>query len=112
MKHNTSRPHVSVMAAEVLQYFSDLSISTFFDGTLGAGGHAQMILEAHPEIQTYIACDQDPQAIALAKSYLKPWEKKVQYIQGNFADLEQHLAEIGIKEIDGFFLTWECHRCN
>ena len=46
--------HIPVLTREVLEIFSSQKIRVFFDGTLGAGGHARSILEAHPEIEKYI----------------------------------------------------------
>jgi 16S rRNA (cytosine1402-N4)-methyltransferase len=86
-------PHLPVMLSEV-----------FFEGTVGAGGHASAILEAHPEIETYIACDRDPDAIEIAKKSLSPWKDKVKFVQGNFADLDEHLQKFKVNQIDGFFL--------
>jgi 16S rRNA (cytosine1402-N4)-methyltransferase len=97
--------HIPVMLEECLTYFEDQSIKVFFDGTLGAGGHAKALLAAHPEIEMYIGCDRDKSALEIARETLKPWEDKVVLVHGNFADLDQHLQELGIEEVDGFFLT-------
>lgn len=109
---NEKRPHTSIMVGEVLQGFEGANLKVFYEGTLGAGGHAAAILEAHPEIERYIGCDKDPQALAIAAKTLEKWKDKVEFVQGNFADLGLHLEERGIKEVDGFFLIWGCHRCN
>ena len=97
--------HISVLAEEALALFSDLEIGVFFEGTVGAGGHARAILETHPEIKRYIGCDLDPEALAIAAETLKPWKDKVELIHGNFADLDRYLDERRIKTVDGFFLT-------
>ncbi len=110
MKQNEQ--HIPIMVAEVLESLKGLEIGVFFDGTLGAGGHAKAILEAHPEIKRYIACDQDPEAIEIAKTRLEPWAEKVEYIHGNFSRLDEYLKEKKIKKVDGFFLTLGCHLCN
>lgn len=112
MQSKNKEPHVSVMLAECLEFFSEKKLSVFFEGTLGAGGHARALLEAHPEIETYIGCDRDPEAIELAKRSLAPWKKKVVFVRGSFSDLDQHLSKNRIAKVDGFFLTWEFHRCN
>lgn len=92
--------HVPVLMREVLEVFADKKLSVFFDGTLGAGGHAKAILEAHPEIERYIACDRDPRAHELAEKNLAPWREKVEFVRGNYAD------EVGRVEgcIDGFLI--------
>jgi len=109
---NEKRPHTPIMVDEVLKGFEGVNLKVFYEGTLGAGGHAGAILEAHPEIERYIACDKDPEALEIAAKALSKWKGKLDLIQGNFADLDQHLQERGIKEVDGFFLTWEFHLCN
>ncbi len=97
--------HAPVMVAEMLKFFEGRSLKVFFEGTVGAGGHAQAILESHPEIERYIACDRDPEALELAESRLEPWKDKVEFVRGNFADLDTVLQKKGIKEVNGFFLT-------
>ncbi len=109
---NENSPHLPVMVDEVLHYFKDRPLKVFFEGTLGAGGHARAILEAHPEIQTYIACDRDPEALKLAAAVLSPWKDKVHFVHGDFADVDQHLKNLGVQQVDGFFLIWGFHQCN
>jgi len=98
-------PHASVMVSEFLKFFEGTDLKVFFEGTVGAGGHAEAILEAHPEIETYLACDRDPEALELAEARLKPWKDKVEFVRGNFGNLDQILQERGIKQVNGFFLT-------
>jgi 16S rRNA (cytosine1402-N4)-methyltransferase len=105
-------PHVPIMVGEAIEYFKDRPLKVFFEGTVGAGGHAKAFLEAHPEIELYLACDRDPEALEIAKKTLEPWKDKVRFVQGNFSDLERYLDEAGVKTVDGFFLTWECRQCN
>lgn len=97
-------PHKSVLSAEILQFFSDKKLHTFVDGTLGAGGHAALILEAHPEIKTFIGIDQDKEALVIARERLMPWKEKVKFFHGNFSELEQILEQASIKQIDGLLL--------
>lgn len=104
--------HIPVLVQEVLEQLAPLSIKTFYDGTLGAGGHASKILEAHPEIERYIGCDRDPEALLLAQHRLAPWHKKMIFLHGNFADLDEQLDHIGVKSVDGFFLTSESPLCS
>jgi 16S rRNA (cytosine1402-N4)-methyltransferase len=105
-------PHISVMQDEVVAFFKDKKIRVFFDGTLGAGGHARAILEAHPEVERYIGCDRDVEALSIAANHLMPWKDKVELIHGNFANLDQYLEERKIKSVDGFFLISGCRLCN
>lgn len=101
---NKDRGHASIMVKEVLEGFKGVHLQYFYEATLGAGGHAKAILQAHPEIKRYIGCDKDPEALRIARKELAPWKEKVEVIQGDFADLDLHLREKGILFIDGFFL--------
>ncbi|NGX38302.1 MAG: Ribosomal RNA small subunit methyltransferase H [Chlamydiae bacterium] len=102
---NNKRPHTPIMVDEVLKGFDGVELKVFYEGTLGAGGHASAILEAHPEIERYIGCDKDPDALEIAEEVLSPWKEKIELVQGNFADLDLQLQERGIEQVNGFFLT-------
>jgi 16S rRNA (cytosine1402-N4)-methyltransferase len=93
--------HTPVLLKEVLHYFEG-TIKTFFEGTVGAGGHASHILHQHPEIEQYLACDQDPHALEIAQKTLKPYENKIRWFQGNFSNLDRFAKEAGVDQIDGF----------
>lgn len=96
--------HIPVMQSEVIEYFEGQQIRVFFDGTLGAGGHAKAILEAHPEIEMYIGCDRDPKALSIAQETLRPWKNKVRFVHGNHSDVKNILKSLDVDEVDGFFL--------
>jgi 16S rRNA (cytosine1402-N4)-methyltransferase len=92
--------HIPVLMREVLDVFAEKEIRVFFDGTLGAGGHAKAILEAHPEIERYIGCDRDPKAHELATEVLKPWREKVEFVRGSYAEQVKEVEGC----IDGFLI--------
>lgn len=94
--------HIPVLLEEVLGCFIGKKIRFFFDGTLGLGGHAKAILEAHPEIERYIGCDQDINALALAKQVLGPWKDKMVFAHKNFSQIDEILKESNVPCVDGF----------
>lgn len=96
-----SYPHFSVLLSEVLHSFASTHLRIFVDGTVGAGGHAQALLEAHPEIELYIGIDQDPSALAIAAERLQPWKQKICLKQTNFSDFDRLLKELNIAKVDG-----------
>jgi 16S rRNA (cytosine1402-N4)-methyltransferase len=100
------------MLKETLKGFEGCHLTTFFEGTVGAGGHAEALLQAHPEIQRYIACDQDPEALLIAQKRLEPWKSKIEFVRSNFKNLDHILKEKGLNQVDGFFLTLESHPCS
>lgn len=93
--------HIPVLVQNVLDAFDCCEMSVFFDGTVGAGGHAAALLQAHPEITRYMGLDQDPVALALADKRLASWSEKIELKQGNFADLDQIFGDT---KIDGILL--------
>jgi 16S rRNA (cytosine1402-N4)-methyltransferase len=96
--------HIPVLIEEIEELFSNVAIKVFFDGTLGAGGHAKRILETHGEIERYIGCDRDPQALEIAAQVLAPWKKKVQFVRGSFSEIDRFLTEEKIGCVDGALL--------
>ncbi len=93
--------HIPVLLQEVIHAFDGCILGTFFDGTVGAGGHAAALLQAHPEITRYIGVDQDPTALALASARLSSWGGTIDLQRGNFCDLDKVL---GTTKVDGIFL--------
>ncbi|MDE3056205.1 MAG: 16S rRNA (cytosine(1402)-N(4))-methyltransferase RsmH [Verrucomicrobiota bacterium] len=93
-------PHLPVLLHEIIEAFAPVRCARFFDGTVGAGGHARALLTAHPEIECYFACDRDPSALLLSKEALSPWQEKVQWIQGSFSKIGSYLDEA----VDGVLL--------
>src|ERR1700693_699312 len=70
----------------------------FVDSTVGAGGHAEALLERGPEIRL-LALDRDPDALFLARERLIRFADRVEFAGENFADLERVLA--GYPPADG-----------
>lgn len=101
---SSPKPHLSVLLNEVVAAFDSSRLKTFLDGTVGAGGHAQAILEAYPTIHQFIGIDQDPQALAIAHETLKKWHSKVQLINGNFADFDTLTRKISLPKFDGILV--------
>lgn len=99
--------HKPVLIREILEAFAEVKIRRFFDGTLGAGGHAKALLEAHPEIEQYIGCDRDPRAHELASETLAPWREKVEFVRGKYAEevkridgcIEGFLIDVGVSSM-------------
>ncbi len=96
-----NKPHQSVLLEEVIEAFKETYLHTFIDGTLGAGGHSEAILKAHPEIKRFIGIDQDKVARAIAKERLSPWKEKVTIVEGNFSHLSDYLKQLNIETFDG-----------
>ncbi len=97
--------HKSVMEREVIDCLDvHGGATTYVDGTLGGGGHAQAILEASSPDGRLIGIDRDTDALAAAGERLKPWGARVTLVHGNYRDLGAALGAIGIEKVDGIVL--------
>lgn len=92
--------HEPILLDTFLTFFEDKVVKTFVDGTVGAGGHAAALLKAHPEIERFYAFDRDEEALAIARQTLAPFQDRVVFIEGNYAEMNQHV----MSSVDGIFL--------
>jgi 16S rRNA (cytosine1402-N4)-methyltransferase len=93
-------PHVTVLRREVVQALAPRPDGLYVDATLGAGGHAEAILEEAPGCRL-IGVDRDERALALAKERLARFGDRVTLVHGRFAELDEHLGKLGIAHVDG-----------
>jgi 16S rRNA (cytosine1402-N4)-methyltransferase len=82
--------HVPVMVERVLAHLRPERGGLFFDGTLGAGGHAEAILRAGPAARV-LAVDRDPEARREAVRRLEPFGARARVVAGDFADAAEEL---------------------
>jgi 16S rRNA (cytosine1402-N4)-methyltransferase len=74
------------------------------DGTLGAGGHARGIMEASAPDGQLLGLDVDPQALALARKNLAPYEGRIHLAQASYTSLSTQLARLGWEAVNGILL--------
>ena len=92
-------PHVSVLRDESLSALAPREGGVYVDATLGAGGHAEAILEV-PGTRV-IGVDRDAGALALASARLERFGDRFTMLHGRFGEVERILASAGITEVDG-----------
>lgn len=92
--------HLPVMAAEVVRFLVTRTDGTYVDCTVGAGGHARMILNNAPE-GTLLGIDLDRSALETAAARLSDFGDRAMLVQGNFADLATIAGEQGLERVDG-----------
>jgi 16S rRNA (cytosine1402-N4)-methyltransferase len=88
--------HVPVMREEVLELFGLAGgrVRHVLDCTLGAGGHAEAILEAAPQAD-YLGIDADPEARARASARLARFAPRLRIEAGYFDEVLETLAAGG-----------------
>lgn len=85
------------MATEVLNDLMSNPQGIFADGTLGGGGHSQLILQTFPDCKLY-GFDRDPGAIAHASKRLEAFEGRFKAVHGRFSTMGEYFPE---KSLDG-----------
>ena len=94
-----AHPHVTVLAAETTAALEPHVGGVYVDVTLGAGGHAEALLEV-PGTRV-IGIDRDETALAVARARLARFGDRVTLVHGRFGDVEQHLHALGVSQVDG-----------
>ena len=94
--------HIPVLRDEVIDALAPRAGGVYVDGTFGAGGYAQGLLDAAD--CKVCGIDRDPQAIAAGASLAARYPGRVELIQGRFGDMEHLLAARGISRVDGVAL--------
>jgi 16S rRNA (cytosine1402-N4)-methyltransferase len=98
--------HLPVLPEETVSTLSIRPGGIYADGTLGGGGHAELILERLTE-GTLLGIDRDTEAIKAATTRLEkvinPGTKFIA-VHGNFYDLPEIMQEQGIGKADGVLL--------
>jgi 16S rRNA (cytosine1402-N4)-methyltransferase len=95
--------HVPVMGQEVVNYLVGNKKGIYLDGTLGGGGHAQIILDNLDADALYIAVDRDMEAVDTAKERLKLYKNFKAHCL-TFDKIEEVLSREKVKKLDGVLL--------
>ena len=96
--------HIPVMLNEVIEYLNPVPGNIFIDGTLGLGGHAEVMLDIIGAKGRLIGIDRDAQALALAQENLKRYRGQCVFAHRNYRHIDQILAELSIQHVDRILL--------
>src|SRR5688572_14116474 len=97
-------PHQPVLYKEIIHALQPQAGGRYVDGTLGAGGHARGIMEASAPDGQLLGLDVDPQALAIARRYLAPYEHRIHLAQASYTSLSTQLALLQWDAVDGIVL--------
>jgi 16S rRNA (cytosine1402-N4)-methyltransferase len=98
------KPHIPVLLDEVLKALAPKGGGKYIDGTVGAGGHAEAILNASAPDGKLLGLDGDAEALSIARETLKPFGERVVLVRANFTQLKSVAAEHGWIPADGVLL--------
>ncbi|ABS28055.1 16S rRNA (cytosine(1402)-N(4))-methyltransferase RsmH [Anaeromyxobacter sp. Fw109-5] len=90
--------HASVLAREVVEVLRPAPGKLLLDGTLGGGGHSELLLERGARV---IGLDKDPRALAAATARLARWGEAFRAVRADFRDAKNVLSALGLTGVDG-----------
>ena len=96
--------HTSVLFDECMEGLSIRPDGIYVDGTLGGGGHSEGICKRLGEKGMLIGIDRDRDALNAAEKRLEAYPCQKVFVQSNYSDIKDVLAELEIESIDGALL--------
>ncbi|HYV19721.1 MAG TPA: 16S rRNA (cytosine(1402)-N(4))-methyltransferase RsmH [Verrucomicrobiae bacterium] len=102
MEHRVA--HRPVLLQEALAALRCSPGDLVVDGTVGAGGHAEALLQAIAPDGRLVGLDRDPEALVLARARLAPWGDRVRLEQADHRRLPELLDAWGLVPVDRILL--------
>lgn len=96
--------HISVLLEESVDFLKVKPDGIYVDGTLGGGGHSELILEKLSEKGRLIGIDRDMTAIGAASERLKKFGERFVPVHDNFKNVKEVLRKLNVDNIDGAIL--------
>lgn len=94
-------PHITVLLHEAVDALALKADGVYVDGTFGRGGHSRLILSRLGAQGRLIAMDRDMAAFAAGQTIN---DERFQMVHRHFSEIEDALAELGVKQVDGILL--------
>jgi 16S rRNA (cytosine1402-N4)-methyltransferase len=93
--------HEPVLLEPILEYLEpNRPDGVLVDATVGLGGHAEALLERHPDVRL-VAIDRDPEALARSRERLSRFGDRATFVRGRHESLIDILKQSGIETISG-----------
>ena len=95
--------HVSVLLSESVDGLNIIPDGIYVDGTMGGGGHSGEIVK-RLDGGKLIGFDRDETAINVCRERLSDYSENIEFINRNFFEIKEVLAELGVDKINGAIL--------
>jgi 16S rRNA (cytosine1402-N4)-methyltransferase len=93
--------HEPVLLSEVLEYLRpNRANGILVDATVGLGGHAEALLERHPDVRL-IGIDRDPEALERSRERLSRFGDRVTLVRGRHESLIEILKQLQVETVSG-----------
>jgi 16S rRNA (cytosine1402-N4)-methyltransferase len=96
--------HIPVLLDEVAFFLRPAGPGWVIDGTVGMGGHAEVLLERSPDAIRLLGLDADPEALRRAAARLARFGERARLIHASFRRLAEVAAGQGIERARGVLL--------
>jgi 16S rRNA (cytosine1402-N4)-methyltransferase len=98
------RYHLPVMPEESIHYLDCRDGMLYVDGTLGGGGHTELILKHTSPTGRVIGIDRDMDAIEAATKRNAIFMERFIPVHANFSEIREVLDGLGIESVNGILL--------
>lgn len=95
--------HIPVLPREAVTWLNVQPDGLYIDGTLGGGGHTELILRAGGRCQV-LGIDRDGDAVKAAGERLASFGARAHLFRGCFSDMDAFAGELGWERVDGILL--------
>ncbi len=96
--------HQPVLLQEVTELLVKNPDGVYVDGTVGNGGHSEVIGKKISPKGRLICLDRDSEAVRISKERLSPLSERLRLFKANYVELPEVLKRLGIERVDGILL--------
>ena len=99
-----SKTHIPVMPKEVLSHLNVQEDGIYVDGTIGLGGHSQLILSQLSPKGHLIGVDRDAEALRICKNRLSSYHSSLSLFNKSYHKINSILDGLKIEKVNGILL--------
>ena len=99
-----TKTHIPVMPKEVLSHLNVQKDGVYVDGTIGLGGHSQLILSELSAKGHLVGVDRDAEALEICKKRLSPYHSSLSLFNKSYDKINSILDSLEIQKVHGILL--------
>ena len=99
-----TKTHIPVMPKEVLSHLNVQKDGVYVDGTIGLGGHSQLILSELSAKGHLVGVDRDAEALEICKKRLSPYHSSLSLFNKSYDQINSILDSLEIQKVHGILL--------
>ena len=99
-----TKTHIPVMPKEVLSHLNVKKDGIYVDGTIGLGGHSELILSQLSSKGHLIGVDRDAEALKICKKRLSSYHSSLSLFNKSYHKINSILDSLEIEKVNGILL--------